>query len=361
MKHVGIDLGATKTALCILSTDGLIERERTIRTDELSEWFEEQSPALMIMESCAESRVVASLAQRAGHQARVVPSVIVRALGVGARRIKTDRKDALALANASFRLGEQLPAIHLRSDASAATTTTIRGRWGLVQLRTRCVNFVRAQLRKDLIGRPRASSATFTAAVRTKLKARGEVPSPIVESYLKTIDASNEQISAIDEQLERLAQTELHRRLRVVPGVGPVIAVAMVAMIDDPKRFASASHLASYLGLSPGENTTGGGKPYRTGIIAAGQPLLRSLLVQGAWSLMQARRRNDPLALWARELAAKKSKRIAVVALARRLAIVLWAMMRDGTSYNPALTAPRPPPQPQPVPSSPAAEVTVTR
>jgi transposase len=345
MKHVGIDLGATESSICVVRADGAIEQERKIRTDELGRWFERlnrDGPARIAMETCSESRLIALQAKAAGHQVCVVPSVIVRALGVGARRIKTDRKDAQALALASYRLRDNLPNTHLRCDESAAAAEMIGGRAGLVQQRTRTTNFVRAHLRKNLIGRPRASAKTFTKAVRTTLQAHGESPSPVVEAYLQMIDAINKQIDSLDAQIAKQAQTDVHRRLREVPGVGPLIAVAFVAMIDDPKRFSSAADVASYLGLSPGENTTGGGKPRRTGMIGSGQTLLRVLLVQGSHALLRSNR-TDPLAMWGRQLATKRNRRLAVVAVARRLAVMLWAMIRDGTKYDPRLTQPRPP------------------
>jgi transposase len=92
--------------------------------------------------------------------------------------------------------------------------------------------------------------------------------------------------------------------------------------------------------LNPGENTTGG-KVRRTGIVAAGQKQLRGLLVQAAHSMCNARKAREPMAQWALELERRRGRKVAVCALARRLAIVMWAMLRDGTRYEPTMTRPR--------------------
>lgn len=104
-------------------------------------------------------------------------------------------------------------------------------------------------------------------------------------------------------------------------------------MLDDAKRFHKAHQVESYVGLVPSESTTGGNR--RIGSISkAGNGYLRSLLVQSAWVIFQTRDKNDPLYLWGAALAERRGKKIAIVALARRLLGVLWAMWRDGTVYD---------------------------
>ncbi len=109
-------------------------------------------------------------------------------------------------------------------------------------------------------------------------------------------------------------------------------------MIDEAKRFRNAHAVSAYLGLVPGENTTGGKR--RLGSITKhGNTHARSMLVQSAWQILRAGDADDPLRRWADALAKTRGKRIAAVALARRLAGVLWAMWRDGTVYDPGLQA----------------------
>jgi transposase len=162
------------------------------------------------------------------------------------------------------------------------------------------------------------------------------------ESYLEVIDKLNEQIASLEKQMGLLAKGEEAARLQKITGVGPIVALAFLSVIDDPKRFKSGSNVASYIGLSPGENTTGG-FIRRTGVIAAGQQQMRSLLVQAAHSMLNARKTREPMAAWAHDLALRRGRKLATCALARRLAIVMWAMLRDGSAYHPAKTKPREP------------------
>lgn len=339
MEHIGIDLGASQSALCVVSNEGAVLLERTIKTGDIERVLSKRPASRAAIESCAESRLVAIRVREQGHEVRVVPAIFVRSLGIGTRRIKTDKRDARNLAMASFRLGDELPHIHIRSDESAALQDLVRARSSLVGQRTMAINFVRAQLRKALLGRgPRRTAKTFCKAVREML---GEDSSLQVDAHLATLDVLNEQLEVLERQMKKVSEaSEAATRLRKISGVGPIVSLAFLAAIADPKRFASGSHVASYIGLSPGENTTGG-KVRRTGIVAAGQKQLRALLVQAAHSMLNARKAREPMAQWARELERRRGRKIAVCALARRLAIVMWAMLRDGTRYEPTMTRPR--------------------
>jgi transposase len=339
MEHLGIDLGASRSAVCRVSDTGSIIKEREVRTAELGEVLARLGSSRVAIESCAESRAVAKIAQELGHEVRIVPATFVRSLGIGARRIKTDKRDARNLAIASFRLGDELPSIHVRSDEGAKLQDLVRARSNLVAQRTSAINFVRAQFRKALLGRgPKATSKTFVARVRDILD---EGHGLEIEGHLSVIDALNEQIDRLETKMRELAKThEDARRLQQISGVGPLVSLSFVATIDEPSRFGSPAQLSSYLGLSPGEKTTGG-RVRRTGVIAAGQKHLRALLVQAAHVMLNARRTREPMAAWAQELALRRGRKLAVCALARRLAVVMWAMLRDGTTYDPTRTKPR--------------------
>lgn len=342
MEHVGVDLGASQSSICILNCNGSLAREFSVRTDELERFLAGRPSSVVVMESCAESRKVALLARKCGHVVRVVPTSTVRALLIGVRGIKTDKRDARNLAEASFRLGDQLPTVHVRGDDIAAIQDLINCRASLIQARTAAINFARSFLRKALIQRPRCTPETFCDALRP-LITEDDDPHGVIAAQLAVIESINEQIALLDERIASLAkENEKAKRLQKISGVGPIVALAFLVAIDDPKRFASASHVASYVGLSPGEHTTGG-RVRRTGVIAAGQKQLRALLVQAAHSKMNGRKNLDPLVLWARELERKKERKVAICALARRLAVVMWAMLRDDAPYDPSRTRARVP------------------
>jgi transposase len=124
-----------------------------------------------------------------------------------------------------------------------------------------------------------------------------------------------------------------------VPGVGPVTAVRFVAAIDRVERFAHASCVASYLGLIPGERTTGF-RTKRTGLTRAGAPQVRWALGQAAWS-MYLRRPGDPMVQWAKRVADRRGVQVAIMALARKLSHVLYALWQYQTTYDPTRGAQR--------------------
>jgi transposase len=125
------------------------------------------------------------------------------------------------------------------------------------------------------------------------------------------------------------------QRLATAPGIGPVTATAFVATLDEITRFATAHQLEAYLGLVPSERSSGE-RQRRGRITKAGNTRMRWLLVEAAWRVLRSPRADAaPLRAWAERIALRRGKRIAVVALARRLAGVLYAMWRDGTSYDP--------------------------
>lgn len=344
MEHIGIDLGASRSSICIMSSTGELTQERTVETRKLFPFLSKRGPAHVVIESCAESRKVALMARELDHEVRVVPTSFVRSLGIGTRRIKTDKRDARNLALAAFRLGDQLPHVHIRSDDAEQKKDLLGSRANLITMRTSAINFVRSSLRRQLKPRIGRAPESFCANVRDTFD---EVP-PEIEVHLTLIGTLNEQIAILDRKIRKLARAdEDAQRLQKIPGVGPIVSLAFLATIDQPERFAAAANVASYLGLSPGENTTGGNVK-RTGIIAAGQRQMRALLVQAAHSMMNSRRTTEPMAAWAHELARKKGRKVATCALARRLAVVMWAMLRDGSSYDPTLTKPRARPYTEP-------------
>jgi hypothetical protein len=138
--------------------------------------------------------------------------------------------------------------------------------------------------------------------------------------------------------LELAGQEPVIAQLTTVPGVAVIVAASFVSVVDDARRFQRAHQVESYVGLVPSEDTTGGKR--RIGSISKkGNSYLRSMLVQAAWCILRQNNRSDPLRCWGQAVAKRRSKRIAVVALARRLVGVLWAMWRDGTVYDPELVA----------------------
>jgi len=204
----------------------------------------------------------------------------------------------------------------------------------LIECRTKLINNVRGWLRTQLWRVRTGATSSFPERVTEHAtKIEQQVPEHIART-LPLIEELTKQIHAADHQLQQIASEHpTCLRLMTVPGVGPVTAVRFLAAIDDVTRFPNAHSVQSYIGLTPGENSSSDRKQ-RTGITKAGPAKLRRTLVQAAWCVMR-NPSNDPLATWARQLATRKHKFVAVVALARKLVGVLFAIWRDGTTYRP--------------------------
>lgn len=330
MEHLAIDLGGRESQICVRRHDGTILEERRCRTSAIAVYLAGRPRSRVIVETCSEAFGIADAAIAAGHEVRVVPATLVRTLGVGARRTKTDRRDAQVLSEVSCRI--DLPSVHVPSREARQRKTLCGMRDGLVSARTKLINTVRGWLRTEG-QRPRSGDATtFPARVRALM---GEAPCPTyVERQLHTIDALSGAIAEADRELQALTRADpLLRRLRTAPGVGPATAVRFAAALDDITRFPDAHRVESYLGLVPGEDSSADRKR-RTAITKAGPTSLRWCLVQAAWAARRMRR-QDPIHRWASAVEQRRGTRIATVALARKLAGILYAIWRDGTVYDP--------------------------
>jgi transposase len=330
MEHVAIDLGGRESQVCVRAADGQILEEKRWPTRQLGDYLARRPPSRVIVETCAEGFYVADLAARHGHERRVVPATIVLALGVGERGLKSDKRDARKLSEVSCRI--DLPSVHIPSAESRQLKTRLGMRNALVGARTMLINTVRGWLRAEAIAMPKSADA-FVRRVR---EASGSALASYVERQLQMIDALSEQITASDKELTQLAKKHaVCPRLMSVPGVGPMTALHFVAVLDDASRFKSAHDVESYLGLTPGQDSSSK-RERTTGITKAGSSPLRWCLVQAAWAAHRARGKH-PMVDWALEVQKRRGKRIAIVAFARKLAGILFAIWRDGTLYSPFL------------------------
>jgi transposase len=333
MEHVAIDLGGTESQICVRSAEGQILEELQYGTSRLGSYLKKRPPSRVVLETCAEAFRIADTALELGHEVRVVPATLVPSLGVGARGVKTDRRDAQILSEVSTRI--DLPSVHIPSETSRVWKSACTSREALVSSRTQLINSVRGWMRSSLT-KPRAGgSSTFARRVRATALATSQGLPLFIDQVLVVIEALDAQIGLADLALKELATTHpVCQRLMSIPGIGPITSLRFVAALDRVDRFPNAHSVQCYLGLVPGENSSSTRKR-RTGITKAGPPRVRWALAQAAWCF---RRLNklDPLVVWAAEVEKRRGKMIATTALARRLAGVMFAIWRDGTRYEPA-------------------------
>ena len=333
MLHVAIDLGGTESHICIRRADGTIVEQRRLRNERIKGALKRLEHSRVVIESSAESFAIADIAKELGHEVRVVPATLVRVLGVGARGIKTDRRDAEVLSEVSCRI--DVPSIHVPRMISRERKSMCGTREALVKARTALINCVRGWMRTQLLKVRAGATQTFAERARERLDKQEDGVPEFIERLLISIENLSEQIKKANEDLMALAkEDDICKLLMSAPGVGPNTAIMFAATIDDVKRFNSGHAVESYLGLTPGENSSGT-KQRRTGITKAGSRRTRYLLVQSAWSMWRTRP-DDPAVKWAHQVAERRGKKIAIIALARKLAGMLFAMWRDGAQYDPS-------------------------
>jgi transposase len=331
MRIVALDLGVKKTSYCELSQGQVVQRMTVSEVSSLEHLLgPEQPPAKVAIEACREAWFVHDVLVEWGNEVVVIDTTRSRQLGIGQHGRKTDRIDAEVLARALE--SGRIPKAHVLTPERRELRRVLSVRRALVEARAQLVTTVRGLVREQGAKIPSCHTSNFVIRVR----AQG-LPTDIaalIEPLLVLVQGIDAQLSNADEQLAALcAKDSTIAALTTTPGVGTVVAACFVAVVDDAKRFHRAHQVESYVGLVPSEDSSGGKR--RLGAISKrGNSYLRALLVQAAWTIVRSNDKSNPLVLWVTQLIERRGKRIAVVALARRLVGVLWAMWRDGTVYD---------------------------
>ena len=332
MDSIGIDLHKRESQLCILTDDGeLIERRIATSRERFTAVLGARAPARILLEASTESEWVARHLESLGHAVVVADPGFAAMYATRSKRVKTDKRDARTLCEA-LQLGAYR-AIHRASDAQRHLRAQLVVRDALVRTRTRYVAILKAFVRREGLRIP-SGDAEHTVAKLLALPLPPHVReelAPVIALWAP-LDA---EIAAADARLLALAADHpAVRRLRTMPGIGPVTAIAFVAALDDVARFHSAHQVQAYLGLVPSEYSSGDHR-LRGHITKRGDVRMRWLLVETAWRILRSP--NPELAglkAWALQIAARRGKRIATVALARRVAGILYAMWRDDAPYR---------------------------
>lgn len=332
---VGIDLGR-KLSFCEVQGDEVVQRAMLTTKSELERVLGPATePARVAIEACREAWYYHDLLKSWGHQVLVVDTTRVRELGIGHGRRKNDRIDAEVLARAVQ--SGRIPLAHVLSPERREMRAEIGVRRALVQTRAEFVVTVRGLLRSWGVQAPKCEPGDFALNVDKLVRAKQLTKDRYarIEPLIAVLNSIGPQIRALDSKLERMIEgVEIGKVLMTCPGVGTVVACSFVSVIDDASRFDNAHQVEAYLGLVPSENTSGARK--LGSITKAGNTYLRAMLVQAAWVVLRCRV-NSALKLWGMAIAKKKGKKLAVVAIARRLAGILWAMWRDNKPYDPSL------------------------
>jgi len=333
---IGLDLGDRSSWYCVLDEAGgvLLEQKLSTTPKAMKEVFGAMPRSRVALETGTHSPWVSRALSELGHEVIVAHARNVRLIGESRR--KDDRLDAQTLARLA-RIDPQLlcPVKH-RSARAQADLTVIRARAGLVRARTALVNTARG-LAKSYGERLRGCN------VRNMNPEKADGLSPELQTALQPllagIELLSEQIREYNERIERLAQESYPQvqLLKQVKGVGTLIALTFVLTLEDAHRFRKSRDVGCYLGLQPGRRNSGQSEP-QMHISKEGDPYLRTLLVQGAQHILGPFGADSDLRRWGLKLAergGRNGKKRAIIATARKLAVLLHRLWVSGEVYEP--------------------------
>lgn len=334
---VGIDLAKHVFQLHAVDGAGRIVIRRSVRRHELSGMVASLPACLVAMEACAGAHHWARQFQAMGHQVRLIPPSRVKPY-VG--RQKNDAADAAAICEAAQRPAMRFAAV--KTEQQQALLLDHRTRDLLIRQRTMMVNALRGHLAEFGIVAAKGIGRLdeLVAIVRDASDRRlPDAVRDVLQDLTQEIDGLNDRIRRIDRRLvKHCREDETARRLASIPGVGPITACALQAMVTAPKSFRSSRHFAAWIGLTPRANSSGGKE--RLGPISKqGNTMLRSFLVLGAIARLRNVRSSPERDGWMSALLARRPYKVAAVAVANKLARIAWALMVRGGIYRETATS----------------------
>ncbi|MBC9035233.1 IS110 family transposase [Sphingomonas sp. JC676] len=328
---VGLDIAKSVFQLHGLDEAGTIVLQKRLTRARLLPFFEKLSPCLVGIEACATSHYWAREIARFGHQVRLMPAQYVKPY---VKRQKNDMADAEAIAEAVTRPNMRFVAPKAPEEQSAMMLHKVR-----LMLNRQLVmltNAIRAHMAEFGIVAPVGRGGVDRLLQVIEDEADARVPSAArqcLQMLVGQLHLVKRQILENDRQVLALTRSsELGRRLMEVPGIGPLVASALVACVPDPSVFRCGRNMAAWMGLVPRQNSSGG-KERLGSITKAGNRYLRQMLFAGAMAVirraMQSTRRT-----WIVRLLERRKPKVAAIALANKNARIAWAMMMSGDRYR---------------------------
>jgi transposase len=333
---IGIDLGDKTSRYCMLNNEGEILREGQVTTTKagMMETFGSLGQTRIAIEVGTHSPWVSRLLRNLRHEMIVANPKQVKLITESSR--KDDRLDAQTLARLARIDPQLLRPIQHRSEEAQVALMTIRVRAALMSVRTSLVNTVRglAKSMGERLPKCDADQMGVLRAVSLPPKLR-----QVLEPLLKEVESLTEKIKDSDREIEQIAQKDYPETalLQQIGGVGPLIALTFILTVEDKDRFQKSRDIGCYVGLRPRRSDSGQSQP-QLRITKEGDPYLRTMLVQGAHYILSRRGPDSDLKRWGLHLAqhgGKRGKKRAVVAVARKLGILLHRLWVTGEVYEP--------------------------
>lgn len=326
---VGLDLAKHVFQAHGVDAAGKAVLRKKLRRSELIAFFAKLPSCVVGIEACGTAHYWGRELTALGHQVKLMPAAYVKPY---VKRGKNDEVDAEAICEAVTR--PTMRFVPIKSAEQQSILMLHRTRDLFVRQRTMLVNSLRGQLAEFGLIAPKG---VWRVPELEALAQDGELPEPAracAELILMQIEDLQSKIKAIERTiLARHRANELSLRLATIPGVGIITATALVATVANASAFKSGRHFAAWIGLVPRQNGSGG-KMALGGISKKGEPYLRRLLVLGATAVVRYVRNKPELAGWVNALLARRPARVVTVAVANKLARIVWAIMQRGGTFR---------------------------
>jgi transposase len=327
---IGLDLAKNVFQVHCVDGVGNVVIKRQLRRSEVLKFFTKVPACLVGIEACGTAHYWGRELLKLGHNVKLMPPAYVKPY---VKRGKTDAADAEAIAEAVTRPTMRFVAV--KSVEQQAVLMLHKARDLLVRQKTMLINALRAHLAEFGIIAVRGPAGVNT--VLDILHAtQGELPRAAVQALNGLADQLNSvriEIDKIETEIKDWHRAnEVSQRLATIPGIGPITASAIVAAVPDATLFKSSRQFAAWLGLTPKSHSSGG-KERLVGISKQGDGYIRRLLVLGATAVTRFTRQGHGIKIWASQLLDRKPSRLVTVALANKLARIVWALLIRKQSY----------------------------
>lgn len=329
---IGVDLAKNVFQVHGALMTGHVQFRKKLSRPQFHKFMAEHPAAVVVMEACSSAHYWARELTRLGHEVKLIAPQYVKPF---VKRQKNDAADAEAIVVAAQR--PEMRFVGAKSEDQQARAMLFRGRERLVHQRTELMNAVRSNLYEygHVVPQGIAQIKRIAAIVEDP---DSELPELVREECRDLIEQIADKTARIDARMKKVralaAKTDTARRLQTMPGIGPLIALAVEAFAPDMAHFRCGRDFAAWLGLVPRQHSSGGKE--RLGRVSkAGQTDIRGLLVIGAMSRLNwLGRKSIPEGSWLARMMARKPRMLVAIALANKMARAIWAMLTTGEDYR---------------------------
>ncbi|RVO45530.1 IS110 family transposase [Sinorhizobium meliloti] len=332
VRTIGLDLAKQVFQVHGADASGSAVFRKQLRRGQVLKFFSGLPRCLVAMEACGSSHFWAREIGRLGHEVRMIPPAYVKPF---LKRQKNDAADAEAICEAAQR--PTMRFVSVKSEETQGAVVALRSRDLLIRQRTQTINALRGHLAEfgKVVPQGSTNASKLIAMVEDPQTALPEAARTSLRFLTAILSQLTDQIRALDAQIVRQArEDETSRRLMTIPGVGPLIAAALVALAPSPETFKRGRDFAAWLGLVPRQHSTGG-KQRLGSTTKMGERSLRRLLIMGANSVVVWRARKGAApGTWLAKMLARKPPMLVRVALANKMARIVWAIMARGKIYR---------------------------